>query len=284
MKGSFHTWWRRLVPAAPPVAAGPGTAALLLPHAEILGVGRLQRRNLLLQHLRIRRQLRNLPHRVLHKLIVLRLIPLVRLPRRLFDRLDGAAKLLPHRLTILAVGRLVVLQLVEHQLVKELAFRLPQGEQLGELLHLVGVGRAGRRRVHRHRHRLEGRLQLQAVLAHAVVQHIVHQIDEMELRREVRLFACHPKVEILAQEGVGGGARSVLEYPGLAAADGVLGAAVDDGLEDGLEDGEGDAVGAAELLQALLLGLRQRLADEDLLVLLQDRPLRRQILKIINSS
>ncbi len=75
-----------------------------------------------------------------------------------------------------------------------------------------------------------------------------------------------------------------MEYPGLAAADGVLGAAVDDGLEDGLEDGEGDGVSAAELLQALLLGLRQRLGDEDLLVLLQDRPLSRQVLKIINSS
>ena len=71
---------------------------------------------------------------------------------------------------------------------------------------------------------------------------------------------------------------AVLKDPGLARADGVLGAALDDWLQHRVEDGKGHVGCPAQVLQIGLLRLEYLFAGDDLVVLLKDGPLGREVL------
>ena len=64
------------------------------------------------------------------------------------------------------------------------AFCFPQGDQLAQLWHLLLASAGCRGTVHGQRRLLEGHLELVVVLADTVVQHVVDEVDEMQLGSE----------------------------------------------------------------------------------------------------
>ena len=99
-----------------------------------------------------------------------------------------------------------------------------------------------------HRHRHQGCLQGGVVLPDAVVEHVVDQVDQVQLLIEIRVGARHAPRQMLRQQLVAGFVDSFLEHPLLSGANAVLGTRVHDRLQEGVKIREINATATTEFL------------------------------------
>jgi len=102
---------------------------------------------------------------------------------------------------------------------------------------------------------LQGGQQLPGLLALAVVQDIVDQVDEVQPQLEVRPVGCDAVPEVARHQLTVRGGLGVAEHPVLPGRDGIFGTCVDDGLQQVVKLIHVQLGLLQELLHLLLYGM-----------------------------